>query len=147
MKIIVHACLGFALAAGSLTAVAASSRPQAIRPVSQCIDPDRVRGWRDLDSFRALIDVGRQHYLIETGFHCPALTRGINLRLSALAFGRICGDTGEYVVVDGGRCPIDRVKLLSPAEYDDLNGHHRPAAAPKADARKTVAATADGDGG
>jgi hypothetical protein len=130
MPPIARASLLFALAFG-YDALAQPPRPPPIRPVTQCIDPDHVRGWRMLDTHSIVVVEGDRHYIVTTRVRCGALARTMGLRLSTHSYGRVCGDTGEVIEIDGTRCPIDRVQLLSNEEYEELRRSHAQDANPK----------------
>lgn len=110
-------------AEGSTAADPPGNRP--LRPMSDCLDPSRVRGYRVLDSSRLLVDAGRRRYLLTLSWSCNEL--GTH---RALAFesrnpsGRICGDLGDAVRPrEGGgtvltRCEIGRVELIDQATWD-----------------------------
>ena len=96
-----------------------------LRPISECLDPTRVRGYQVLDSRRLLVDAGRRRYLLTLSWSCNELHTH-----RALAFdsrnpsGRICGDIGDAVRPrEGGgtligRCDVGRVELISAADWE-----------------------------
>lgn len=120
MRPALRCCLLLCLASASVARADSASRPPPIRPVTDCIDPDHVQGWRALDAHRIVVVQGDRHYLVSTRARCTALARTMGLRLSTHSYGRVCGDTGEVIEVDGTRCPIDRVQRLSAEEYQVL---------------------------
>lgn len=109
-----------------------------LRPVSECLDPDRARSWQMLDSNRLLVDAGRRHYLIELAWSCPELGTHADLVFrSHNAGGRVCGDIGDSIVPQGsggnilGRCDIARIIRISAEQYAAELRAEKPAAAAK----------------
>ena len=69
------------LACHAAPAAAADSplRYAPLRPMSLCLDPDRIRTWHFLDSDEMLVDAGRKHYLLQLSTSCPELTHSWQL--------------------------------------------------------------------
>lgn len=108
---------------GAMTAPAAGSdRHAPLRPVSECLDPDRARGWVLVSSDELLVDAGRRHYRIMLSYACPGLATSPQLAFEAGAVGRVCGDVGEAVrpldrLAGGRACDIARVEQIEADEY------------------------------
>ncbi|HET6603412.1 MAG TPA: DUF6491 family protein [Xanthomonadaceae bacterium] len=106
-----------------ITAAApASDRHAPLRPVSDCLDPDRARGWVMVSSDELLVDAGRRHYRIMLSYACPELGTSTALAFEAGAVSRVCGDIGESVRpldrLRGARaCDIARVERIEADEY------------------------------
>jgi hypothetical protein len=116
------------LAALSLPASSQANDTRPPAPVlrgQQCLDPDFARSFIDLDDRSLLVDAGRYRYRIEVSASCWNLdhTPVIGFRADPVA-GRVCGGPFDAVIVRGGHpCRIERMELLSKAEYQDALKH------------------------
>lgn len=76
---------------------------QPLRPVSNCMRPDRINAWYVVDTRTAIVSNGPNYYLIKLQSECPRLGMGQSLRFranesnQAAGMGAICGETGETV--------------------------------------------------
>jgi len=106
------------LALGLATSASAGSPDTPILRGSQCLDPDFARGWVELDDRTILVDAGRHKYRIEVGGACTSLSFS-----SVLVFrgdpvsGRVCGNLGDAILTRDYPCKIERMQLISKAEY------------------------------
>jgi hypothetical protein len=96
---------------------------QPLRPVSECLDPDRARGWHLVDSDEILVDAGRKRFHLQLSPSCPelAFTDTVGFR-SGDGIGRICGSAGDTVVAArhspiGLPCRIVKVTPLTREQY------------------------------
>lgn len=89
----------------SMAALAADQTPAyaPLRPVSQCLRPDRVNEWYVVDSSTVIARTGPDHYLVKLQAICPHLGIGQSLRFHAnrsnlaAGMGALCGEAGETV--------------------------------------------------
>ncbi|MCK7593844.1 DUF6491 family protein [Pseudomarimonas salicorniae] len=105
-------------------------RPEApghrpIRPIGDCIDPSRVRGFHVLDSRTLLVDAGRRRFRVVLSWSCNELHSHRGLAFDTRnPSGRVCGDIGDAVLPrEGsggilGRCDIGEIKPISPEEWE-----------------------------
>lgn len=106
------------LALGLATSASAGSADTPILRGSQCMDPNFARGWVELDDRTILVDAGRNRYRIEVGGACTSLSFS-----SLLVFrgdpvsGRVCGSLGDAILTRDYPCKIERMQLISKAEY------------------------------
>jgi hypothetical protein len=113
------------LASHGAPAAAAESplRYAPLTPMSQCLDPDRIRTWHFLDSDEVLVDAGRKHFLLQLSTSCPELTHSWQLGFRAgNSVGRICGNLGDSIVGVGRSllhlpCRIASVKPLDEEQF------------------------------
>jgi hypothetical protein len=114
------ATLALAATAAQVPADTPAQGRNAIRPVSQCLDPARVRSWQPLDSFRVIVDAGRRRYLVETAAHCTAIAIGTEVTFKGDLANRLCGDTAEFIESGATRCRVSQVLPLTKQQYEDL---------------------------
>ncbi len=102
----------------------ASSRP--IKPITDCMDPGRVRAWSNQGD-RVVVDAGRRQYVIELAHGCPELDLNPFLGfISHNPSGRICGDVGDRLVPHGAhasvrrQCSIRGMRMIDRAEYASM---------------------------
>ncbi len=106
------------LAMGLATSASAGSADTPILRGAQCLDPNFARGWVELDDRTILVDAGRNKYRIEVASACTSL--GFS---SLLVFrgdpvsGRVCGNLGDAILTRDYPCKIERMQLISKAEY------------------------------
>lgn len=104
-----------------LAAPAAAQEP--LRPMSECLDPDRARAWHLVDSDEILVDAGRRKYHLDLQPSCPELGFAVSIGFrSGDGVGRICGSPGDRVVFERRSpvhvpCRITRVTPLTDEEY------------------------------
>ena len=115
MKITAFASV-LALALAASTSVAAQETPY-LRG-SQCLDPDFARNWIELDDRTILVDAGRNRYRIEVAPACSSLsfTSLLVFRGDPIS-GRVCGNLGDAILTRDYPCKIERMQLISKAEY------------------------------
>ena len=114
---------------------------------ADCLDPSSARSWEDVSTDELRVDAGRHHYRI-TLAGCGRIGVGPELRFAGDPItGRVCGVPGDAVLVDGRRCPIERLELLEGDDRFEADGDESGAAS-EADGDEGGAATeADGDEG
>jgi hypothetical protein len=121
----------------ALTAVAAAGQAyadqpaqeahQPMRPVSECLRPDRINEWYVVDKRTAIVRTGPDRYLVKLQADCPRLGIGQSLRFRAnesnkvAGLGAICGEAGETVRSrDQPPCAIQSVGKIDKAQFDQL---------------------------
>lgn len=115
MKITVIASI---LAIGLATAVSAHATQAPTLRGSQCLDPDFARGWVELDDRTILVDAGRNRYRIEVGGACTSLSFSPLLVFRGdPVSGRVCGTLGDAILTRDYPCRIERMELISKAQY------------------------------
>jgi hypothetical protein len=114
--------LGLAVAAIAPAAETAAGGP--LRPVSECLDPDRARSWHLIDSDEILVDAGRRRFHLQLSFACPELgyNHTVGFR-SGNGVGRICGHQRDVIVTmapgrRNSRCGIADVTPLDRKQYE-----------------------------
>ncbi|TBR38817.1 MULTISPECIES: DUF6491 family protein [Dyella] len=121
------------LAMAISSVVQAQSAPKStpeyhpLRPVSECLRPDRLNQWYVLDNHTIIAKAGPDRYLVKLQNDCPRLGIGQSLRFRAnqsnkmTGWGAICGESGETVRSrDEPPCAIQSVSKIDKAEYDKL---------------------------
>lgn len=85
---------------------------------SQCLDPNLARSWIELDDRTILVDAGRNKYRIEVSGACTSLSFSqiLVFRGDPIS-GRVCGNLGDAILTRDYPCKIDRMQLISKAEY------------------------------
>ena len=103
--------------AGSTADPAPSRAGVTVHP-SECLDPDRARGWTHIDDTTLLVDAGNRKYRIVLAESCFSLGTSPELRFIGDSISnRVCGHVGEYVVSGHQRCRIQRLERLDDAAY------------------------------
>lgn len=122
------------LAAASTAAFATSAPAPAtddtpktapLRPVSACVDVNRVTEWYVPDDRTLIVRTGPKFFRIDLRNACPRLRTGNDARLVASGSPglqqRMCGDLGEKVVTsDGLPCKVDRVTPIDAETFKAL---------------------------
>lgn len=105
-----------ALGLAASTSVAAPETPY-LRG-SQCLDPNFARNWIELDDRTILVDAGRNRYRIEVAPACSSLSFSplLVFRGDPIS-GRVCGNLGDAILTRDYPCKIERMQLISKAEY------------------------------
>lgn len=105
MKTRTSLLLAGALAAASFGAWAAEQTPAytPLRPISECLRPDRINEWYVVDAQTVIARTGPDHYEVKLQAKCPQLGIGQSLRFHAnqsnmaAGMGALCGEAGESV--------------------------------------------------
>lgn len=115
MKIAPFASL---LALGLASSANAGSTDAPFLRGSQCLDPNLARSWVELDDRTILVDAGRNKYRIEVSGACTSLSfsQVLVFRGDPVS-GRVCGSLGDAILTRDYPCKIDRMQLISKAEY------------------------------
>lgn len=113
----------FVLALGAVTPTSASAPEAPFLRGSQCLDPDFARTWVELDDRTILVDAGRHHYRIEVAPACTSLgfTNLLVFRGDPIS-GRVCGHLGDAILTRDYPCKIERMQLISKAQYKQAIG-------------------------
>ena len=84
---------------------------------SQCLDPNFARNWIELDDRTILVDAGNR-YRIEVAPACSSLSFSplLVFRGDPIS-GRVCGSLGDAIITRDYPCKIERMQLISKAEY------------------------------
>jgi hypothetical protein len=118
------------LAAIGMPAIAADQAPAytPLRPISQCLPPDRINEWHVVDSSTVIARTGPDHYLVKLQAACPQLGIGQSLRFRAnpsnmaTSMGALCGEAGETVASrDQPPCGIQSIARIDKAQYEQLS--------------------------
>ncbi len=85
---------------------------------AQCLDPNLARSWVELDDRTILVDAGRNKYRIEVSGACTSLSfsQVLVFRGDPVS-GRVCGSLGDAILTRDYPCKIERMQLISKAEY------------------------------
>ena len=90
-----------------------------LRPMSQCLIPERVRDWAYVNDQEILVNAGRKKYRIRMSYGCSALAFGSFIRFDpGPGIGRMCGNLNEAVIADGTRCHVAAVERIDQDEWD-----------------------------
>lgn len=111
----------------------AATAYEPLRPVSECLDPDRARSWHMIDSDELLVDAGRKRFHLQLATTCPelAFNHTVGFR-SGDGVGRICGSPGDTVIVArptpiGYPCRIEKVTPLTKEQFAErMSGDDKP---------------------
>lgn len=120
------------LAAWALpTVVASQDKTTAytpLRPVSECLRPDRVNEWYVVDDMTVIARTGPDRYVIKLQAKCPQLGIGQSLRFrpnranQAAGMGAMCGEAGETVASrDQPPCAIRSIAKIDKTQFDSLS--------------------------
>lgn len=119
------------LAATALPATAADQDKAPaytpMRPVSECLRPDRVNEWYVVDHTTVIARTGPDRYLIKLQAKCPHLGIGQNLSFRpnranlAAGMGAMCGESGETLASrDQPPCAVQSIAKIDKAQFDAL---------------------------
>lgn len=112
---------GLALATATTNTIirASDPPPRTLLRGSECLDPQRARGWTQLDDGDLLVDAGRQKYRVTLISACTAAgyTNAIQFRGDPVS-GRVCGSIHDQVITRDYPCRIERMELLDKAQYE-----------------------------
>ncbi len=96
----------------------APSRSGVVPHPSECLDPERARGWTHVDDSTLLVDAGSRKYRVVLAESCFSLGTSPELQFVGDSISnRVCGHSGEYVVSGRQRCRIQRVERLDDDAY------------------------------
>lgn len=130
MKVPASFLLVGTLAAIGMPAIAADQAPAytPLRPISQCLRPDRINEWYVVDSSTVIARTGPDHYLVKLQAACPQLGIGQSLRFRAnpsnlaTGMGALCGEAGETVASrDQPPCGVRSIARIDKAQYVQLS--------------------------
>lgn len=118
-------------AASAVQAQDSSPKPaqeyHPLRPVSDCLRPDRLNQWYVLDSRTLIARAGPDRYIVKLQADCPRLGIGqsvvfrANESNRATGWGAICGEAGETVRSrDQPPCAVQSVAKINKDEFDKL---------------------------
>jgi hypothetical protein len=122
--------LAMAAASGLAHADGPAAERQPMRPVSECLRPDRINEWYVVDKRTVIARTGPDRYLVKLSADCPRLGIGQQLLFRAndsnraAGMGAICGEVGETVVSrDQPPCAIQSVSKIDKARFEELEKH------------------------
>lgn len=99
-----------------------------LRPVSECLRPDRINEWYVVDPSTAIARTGPDRYLVKLQAKCPWLGVGQSLRFranrsnKAAGMGALCGEAGETVASrDQPPCAVQSISKIDKAQFDRLS--------------------------
>lgn len=121
-----HRSILWAIALLPALAGAQDASYRQTRPVSECLDPARIRSWQMLDSDELLVDAGRRRFHLLFRHACGELNLNNDVVFRAGGgIGRLCGNPGDAVLGPrpgwrGSACAITQVTPLDKAQYDAL---------------------------
>jgi hypothetical protein len=130
MKAPASLLLAGTLAALGTAAIAADQAPAytPLRPVSECLRPDRINEWYVVDKSTVIARTGPDHYLVKLQAICPQLGIGQSLRFrsnpsnKAAGMGALCGEAGETVASrDQPPCAVQSVAKIDKAQFEQLS--------------------------
>jgi hypothetical protein len=117
---------GFALGAAG-GAIAAQGTPDTpLRPLAECLDPDRARGWTSISDKEIMVDTGRDKFFLRFPKSCSDLNFTPVLRFRpSVGSTRICGHSTDAVLGDsrGGvaiPCTISSIVSIDSKRYREL---------------------------
>ena len=103
-----------------------------LRPVSDCLRPDRVNEWYVVDDMTVIARTGPDRYLIKLQAKCPQLGIGQSLRFrpnranQAAGMGAMCGEVGETVASrDQPPCAVQSISKIDKVQFDSLGSKSR----------------------
>ena len=127
----------FLLLAGVLAVAASPARPAdqdkragytPLRPVSECLRPDRVNEWYVVDERTVVARTGPDRYVVRLQARCPQLGIGQSLRFLpnranlAAGMGAMCGEAGETVASrDQPPCAVQSIAKIDKAQFEQLS--------------------------
>jgi len=133
MKTVTAMLLLALTAAGVAHADGPASDRQPMRPVSECMRPDRINNWSVIDKRTVIVQNGPERYLVKLSADCPRLGIGQSLRfrpnesnraIGLGPIGPVCGEVGETVSSrDQPPCAIQSVSKIDAAQYKDMEKH------------------------
>lgn len=125
--------LAMTAATGLAHADGPASERQPLRPVSECMRPDRINNWSVIDKRTVIVQNGPERFLVKLTADCPRLGIGQSLRfrpnesnraVGPGPIGPICGEVGETISSrDQPPCAIESVSKIDEAQYKDLEKH------------------------
>lgn len=99
-----------------------------LRPVSECLRPDRINEWYVVDARTVIARTGPDRYVIKLQANCPQLGIGQSLRFLpnranlAAGMGAMCGEVGETVASrDQPPCAVQSIAKIDKANFDQLS--------------------------
>ncbi|HBK56222.1 MAG TPA: hypothetical protein DDZ76_08075 [Xanthomonadales bacterium] len=99
----------------------ATSTYRPLSPVSDCLNPSRVRDWAYVNDREILVNAGRKKYRILMSYGCPGLAFGHSIRFEpGPGVGRMCGHLNENVIADASRCDVARVELIDSETWNRI---------------------------
>ncbi|WP_114238188.1 DUF6491 family protein [Dyella sp. C9] len=126
-----HAFFLLAASLAATGALAADQPPPAytpLRPVSECLRPDRINEWYVVDSQTVVARTGPDHYLVKLQATCPRLGIGQSLRFNpnrsnlAVGMGALCGEAGETLSSRSQPpCAVQSIAKIDKAQYQQLS--------------------------
>ena len=135
MKTVTAMLLLALTAAGAVHADGPAPDRQPMRPVSECMRPDRINNWSVIDKRTVIVQNGPERYLVKLTADCPRLGIGQSLRfrpnesnraIGLGPIGPICGEVGETVSSrDQPPCAIQSISKIDAAQYKDMEKHAR----------------------
>jgi hypothetical protein len=114
----------------SLKAAAEDETPgyTPLRPISECLRPDRINEWYVVDNRTVIARTGPDHYLVKLQAVCPQLGIGQSLRFRAnrsnmaVGMGALCGEAGETVASrDQPPCGVQSITKMDKAQFEQLS--------------------------
>lgn len=125
-----------AVVLAALPGMAASqTKPPAykpLRPVSECLRPDRINEWYVVDERTVIARTGPDRYLVKLQAKCPHLGIGQSLRFranrsnQAAGMGALCGEAGETVASrDQPPCAVQSIAKIDKDQFDKLGNHSK----------------------
>ncbi|WP_233171609.1 DUF6491 family protein [Dyella sp. ASV21] len=119
-----------ALSLSTAPAMAADQTPAytPLRPVSECLRPDRINEWYVVDAQTVIARTGPDHYQVKLQAQCPQLGIGQSLRFRAnrsnmaVGMGALCGEAGETVSSrDQPPCGVQSITKIDKAQFEQLS--------------------------
>lgn len=102
----------------------ASSANKPLRPISKCIDVERVGEWYVVEPKTVIVRTGPTYFRIDMSTTCTGLGYGggLSFRINPANanLGRLCGDMLDAIYAYDIPCPIDKVTPISEMRFREL---------------------------
>lgn len=130
MKVPALFLLAGTLSVFGTSAIATDQAPAytPLRPINECLRPDRINEWYVVDSNTVIARTGPDRYLVKLQAACPRLGIGQSLRFRPNEANRIvgmrvlCGEAGETVASrDQPPCGVQSVTKIDKARFEQLS--------------------------